>query len=617
MPEATYGYNDKILRVNLDNGECTAEEIPAETLRKYVGGAPLGAKYLYGEVPRGVEWNDSRNRLILASGPLGGLAIPGSGTFSVITKGPMTGGAACTQASGFFGAYLRLSGFDAVIIQGVAQKLTYLYIHDGTAELKDASALAGKDTWDTVDLIHEELGDDDGDLSIASIGPAGENLVRFAGILGDKGHAAMHNGVGAVMGSKRLKAIAVRDGATGFPLKDGKTLLSLSETLSHKIRNSPYAEYGIYRWGTLNDVVSGTLSRGGWLPVKNYTTNIFAIDRASLDKFGGPYIRTAYEAKRNPCFGCFMHHCHLMKIPSGPYAGRFIEEPEYECMAAWGPVTGQTDARATLMLSNEIDRLGMDTNEGGWLIGLVMECYEKGIITKKDTDGLEMTWGNAEATRLMLRKVAFRDGFGRILAEGTMRAARAIGNKAPEFAIHTMKGNTPRGHDHRAIWPELFDTCVSNTGTLETGRGVSRGEDPFSPVDVPTSNARLKGLMLFDDSLGSCRFATGGATELLIQMLNAVTGWKMNTQEAIMVGRRTVNLLRVFNIKHGISPDLDRPSPRYGSAPVDGPLKGRSIMPLWNQMLSVYYERMGWDKSGKPLPTTLRLLGLEDIIKDL
>ena len=423
----------------------------------------------------------------------------------------------------------------------------------------------------------------------------------------------MHNGVGAVMGSKRLKAIVASDGRGGIPLKNGQLLLSLAETMSTEIIHDPWAEHGTYRWGTLDGLFSSASRGGGWLPVKNYTTNIFSIDKDKLDKFSAAYIRGNYEPKRNPCFACPMHHCHMMKIPTGPYAGQMVEEPEYEGMAAWGSATGQTDATATLMLANEVDRLGIDTNEGGWLIGLVMECYEKGIITKEETDGLEMTWGNAEATRALLRKIATRDGFGNILAEGVMRAAQSIGGEAPNFAIHTMKGNTPRGHDHRAIWSEMFDTCVSNTGTLETGRGVSRGENPFSAMDISTANAKDKGIMIFEDSTGTCRFTMRGNLELQIQMLNAATGWDLTTPEATQVGRRAVNLMRVFNIRHGISPELDRPSPRYSSTPVDGPNKGRSIIPVWDQMLRNYYDKMGWDKSGKPLPETLRSLGLEDI----
>ncbi|GAJ11501.1 unnamed protein product, partial [marine sediment metagenome] len=199
--------------------------------------------------------------------------------------------------------------------------------------------------------------------------------------------------------------------------------------------------------------------------MKNYTTCIYDIEPEKLEKFSPSYIRSHFEPKPARCWACRMHHCHMITITEGPYAGMVMEEPEYELFASWGPVIGQTDVTAAMMLSHEVDCLGVDANEAGWLIGFVMECYEKGILNREDCDGLEMTWGNAEATREMLRRIATRQGFGDVLAEGVMRAAQHIGGEAPNFAIHTMKGNTPRAHDDRNRWPMLFDTCLSQMGT--------------------------------------------------------------------------------------------------------------------------------------------------------
>ncbi|MBI4188527.1 MAG: hypothetical protein HY529_04890 [Chloroflexi bacterium] len=623
-----YGYAGRLLRVDLNTEQITDEKLDEETARKYLGGTGIGAKYLYDEVPAGVGWSDEANRLIMTSGPLGGTSVGGSGTVSVVTKGALTDGASATQTNGFFGAFLRFAGYDGIIVQGKAKRWLYLYVHDGRAELKDASHLLGKDTWETADLIKSELGQTERGMSVASIGPAGENLVKFASIFVDKGHTASHNGTGAVMGSKKLKAIAVARGKARPALKDKDALSAIAKQFRDNIVNDPAAREGIYRWGTLKMLAERTKARDGIVPVKNYTTTIFDIEPEKLEKFGGAYIRSHFEPKPNPCWGCFMHHCHMITITEGPFKGYVGEEPEYEGLAAFGPVIGVTDATAAIFLSNEIDRLGMDCNETGWLIGLVMECYEKGLITREDTDQLELNWGNYQAANELAHRIARREGFGDVLAEGVMRAAQRIGRGAPEFAIHTMKGNTPRGHDHRTRWPMLFDTCVSQMSTDE-GYSMLEPKDAglsikpsiganSSPEDTLDWNVKAKGAVQFEDCLGVCRFTTRTDLKLLAEAVSAATGWDLSTKEALTAGKRIVNLFRVFNIRHGHTVEMDAPSPRYGSTPVDGPAKDKSIMPHWDEMRSRYYEAMGWDKeTGKPLPDTLRSFGLEYAIPEL
>ncbi len=622
------GYAGKLLRVDLTKEQITEEKLDEETIRKYVGGTGIGAKYLYEEVPAGVEWSDEGNRIIIATGPLGGTTVGGSGTFSVVTKGALSNGAVATQSNGFFGAFLRFSGYDGIILQGKAKGWVYLYIHDGRAELRDASHLLGKDTWETSDLIKDELGQSEHGMSVASIGPAGENLVKFACIFADKGHTAAHDGVGAVMGSKKLKAIAVARGKGRPTLKDKEGLSAIGNQLHDNIVNAPPGVADVYRWGTLNILTERTIAGDGIVPVKNYTTTIYDIEPEKLEKFGGPYIRSHFEPKPSPCWACRMHHCHMITITEGPYKGYVGEEPEYECFASFGPVIGVTDVTVAIYISNEVDRLGMDCNETGWTLSLAIECYEKGLLTSKDTDGLELTWGNYEAVIQMIHKIARRQGFGDVLAEGAMRAAQRIGGEAPSFAIHTMKGNTPRSHDHRNRWPMLFDTCVSQMSTDE-GFTMLRPADlglsihpslgiNNSPEDTLVWNAQGKGAIQFEDCLGVCRFCTRTDLKLLAQAVSAATGWDFSTEEAMEVGKRIVNLLRVFNIRHGHTAEMDVPSPRYGSAPVDGPSQGKSIMAHWNELRSKYYELMGWDsETGKPLPDTLRHLGLEHTIPQL
>src|SRR4030042_4323412 len=453
------GYAGKILRVDLTAG-TTNEEVPGEeVLRKWVGGAGLGAMYLYDEVNPDIDCFDPENRRIFATGPLAGTSVPGGGTFSVSTKGCLTNGATSSQANGYLGAYLKFSGLDGVIIQGASDKFIYLYVHDGIAEIRDATHLIGKDVWETDELIKDELGYKKTEMSVAAIGPSGENLVKFAAIVADRGHVAGHNGTGAVMGSKRLKAIAVARGKNRISLSDPEKISELSREIVDTIKNSRMGS-NLYKYGTLGTY--RMVEKTGALPIKNYTTNVYP-DKDKLEQFSPEYIRGRFNPKHNPCWACQMHHCHESTITEGPYTGMVVEEPEFECLSAMGSQIGNMEVASAMMLTNVVDRLGLEMNETSWVIGLAMECYEKGLTTKDDTGGIELNWGNAEATREILHKIAHRQDIGDILAEGAMRAARIIGKGAEEFAVHTLKGNTPRGYDHRGYLTEMFDKLTSNT----------------------------------------------------------------------------------------------------------------------------------------------------------
>lgn len=607
------GYAGKFLRVDLTHEHISDVIFNEETLRKYIGGTGIGVKILYDEVPPRIRWSNPANRLILSSGPLGGTRIGGSGTFSLVTKGALTNGATSVQANGLFGAYIKFSGFDGVIVQGAAKRWLFLYINDGEAELREASHLLGSDTYETVDLLRNELVKDSR-MSVVSIGPAGEHMVRFAGVFAEKGHSASHNGPGAVMGSKKLKAIVVGRGKKTVDVKDKDKLAQITEELYQNAKEFT---------GTVGGVYNSYKSEPGTLPIKNYLTNIWDLPTENIHGFSEEHIRKTFKPKPNPCWACRLLHSTMMTIAEGPYKGMIVEEPEYEQLAAWGPVIDLRDVPSAMMLSGLTDRLGLENNEAGWLIGWLMECFEKGFLTKDQLDGLDMRWGNVEAVRQLLHMIAHRQGIGDLLAEGIMRSSKKLDGEAAKWAIYTAKGNTPRGHDHRTIWFEMFDTCVSNTGTIETGPfglyyGVAELQGPNSPIEISAAVAETKGMMVFEDSLVVCRF--NGRMNLVLESeaVNAVTGWDFTPDEAKIVGLRAVNLMKAFNIKAGITRELDRPSTRYGSTPVDGPTKGKSITPHWDKMLKNYYNRMGWDlKTGKPLPKTLKTLGLERVTKDL
>ena len=607
------GYAGKLLRVNLSSGEISVEPIEASLLRKWVGGTCLGTWYLHAEVPPGTDWSDPENRVILASGPLGGTQISGTGTFSAVFKGAMTNLAAATQANGYLGAYLRQAGFDALILQDQAPRWSYLLIQKDGAELRDARELLGLDTWELGAALSAELGlKERTELSVFGIGPAGENQVRFAALVGDQGHVAAHNGPGAVLGSKRIKAVAIARSKGGISFHDPRRLRELSQQL--------FEVSAAFAGGTLLDYgtggLLGAIYNTGVLPVRNYTTNLLP----EYERLTGQHLRTYFDHRPNTCWACRVQHVHLTEVTEGPYAGAKGEEPEYEGLAGMGSNIGVTDPGAVVMLCDLVDRLGMDVNESSWLVSWLMECTEKRIVTAEDLGGIELTWGDVEAVASLLRMVAAREGMGEVLAEGVMRAASSLGRGSEKLGIFTLKGNTPRSHDHRGRWFELLDTCVSNTGTIEASFGTPPPlpgrptlKNPFSPEEVAQVNALTGGWRQFEDSLGICRWCSMNPP-LLIEAVQAATGWDLDLDEALTVGRRGINLLRVFCLRHGLDISKEWPSPRYCSTPSDGPAEGKGILPHFADMLRTYYYHMGWDEeTGRPLPATLRELGLDDL----
>jgi aldehyde:ferredoxin oxidoreductase len=614
---AFYGYAGRMLRVDASEGKFSPEPLDPGFLAQYLGGAGVGAYYLYQEHPRKVEWSDPENRIIIANGPLSNTPVGGSGTMCVVAKGPMTNLAVSSQANGYWGGFLKSCEYDGMIIQGKASRWSYLLIRQDRVEMKDASHLVGKDTQETQESIQKELGGSER-CSVYCVGPSAERGVRFAMIIGDGSHTPSKNGLGAVMAAKNLKAIAIARGNFKTPVGNEDLLKKLTKNLHDKALE--YLDGSRHKWGT-NGAFSG-LHAAGALPVKNYTTNLFP----EHEKMSGQYVRGHFERiKRIPCMNCGIHHNLLMKVTEGPYAGFVGEEPELEVFTGLGSQLGISDAGAIFVLLDDVDRLGLDVNETGWVVGWVMECYEKGILTRTDTDGIEMNWGNVESVRKMIRKIAHREGIGDLLAEGVKRASEKVGGDAVHMAVCTKKGTTPRGHDHRARWTEHLDTCFSNTSTLEATFAGTRpnllGLPPvqgnFSPWEVPAINARTNGWHLVEDCMGVCRFNMT-VPQLVTDAYNAVTNANLSLADMVKRGRRMVNILRVFNLKNGLTKDMDAPSTRYGSAPVDGPAKGLSLAKHWEVIQEIYYRMMGWDPhTGIPTPETLKELGLEDMIPEV
>jgi aldehyde:ferredoxin oxidoreductase len=622
------GFAGQILRVDLTRRKCWAEPWGPDRMREQLGGVGLGAMILYRETATkggkgNVSWDHPDNRLVLATGPLAGLPVWGTGGLTVCTIGAGTNGPTSTQANGFFGTNLKYCGYDAIVIQGQAKSLAYLYINDDVIEVRDAKHLAGKDTWQTQEALCAEHGLAGHQLSVYSIGPAGENLVRFAAIQGDYGHVASKNGVGAVMGKKKLKAVAIVKGTRPLRAVDPRGLFQAADEISHDLRTDPSAR-SLYEYGTLPGV--GNLSKMGALPIKNYTTNLTANAPGAPDMalWEPTKLRENFDHRGHQCNACGMHHCHMSVIRQGEHKGQIVDEPEYEGWSGCGWTIGATDRDGVAWLNTECDRACVDVNEFGWICGWVMECVEKGYITRAQL-GFDLKWGDTKGARRLLELIIRREGLGAILAEGTKRAAEKLGGPAKDCAIYIEKGASPRGHDHRARWEEMLDTCTSSTATMETGNPVHPTEigqpariNPFNGVEVAKYVGGLAGRRSFEDSLGVCIFTTRTRMENICRALNAATGWTYTVQEALRFGRRTAAINRATALRCGHTGKLEYPSLRYGSTPTDGPAKGQAIREQWETMLDTWYATVGYDrKTGKPLPATLKGLGLDWLAKEL
>ena len=598
-------YAGKLLRVDMTKGRCWAEAWTADQMRTLLGGIGLGAMILYKETAKGkknVTWDHPDNRLVLATGPLAGLPVWGTGGLTVITIGAGTNGPTSTQANGFFGTNLKYSGYDAIVIQGQAKSWKYLYIHDDVIELCDAVHLVGKDTWETQEQLYADTKLAGHALSVYSIGPAGENLVRFAAIQGDYGHVASKNGCGAVMGKKKLKAVAIVKGTKALRAADPRGLVSIANEIGHDLRNDPSSR-SLYEYGTLPGVTN--LYKIGALPIKNYTTNLTTED---LTRWEAKSLREGFDHRGHQCNACGMHHCHMQVIRSGEHKGKLVDEPEYEGWSGAGWTIGLTDPQSVSWLNTELDRACLDVNEWGWLCGWVMECQEKGYITKEQL-GFELKWGDTLGIRRLIDIVSHRKGFGNILAEGTKRAAEKLGGAAQDCAIYTKKGAVPRGHDHRNRWEEMLDTCTSADATMETGNPVHQTElglpariNPYNGEEVARMVAGMRGRRHFEDSLGVCIFTTRTRLENLVRTVNAATGWDVSLDDLLKIGERATNLARIFNLREGFTPQNDRLPERIFMPSEAGALAGLGIEHKeFDHALRDLYEMKDWDlATGKP-----------------
>jgi len=606
----SYGIKGKTLRVNLSKGEIREENLSERYLLQYIGGDGLGARILYDEVPPGIGALDPENQLVFAAGPLVGTKAQSACMHSVITKSPVTGFTIInSHANGFWGARLKFSGFDAIIFEGQASSPVYLHVSKGKAEIKDASHLWGLGAWTTDDQIHEELETDS--LSIDAIGEAGENLVRIACIVSDKYHIVARGGVGAVMGSKKLKAVVVQGG--------GKLTLAdpeLFDQLVKKWRKANMDSDGGQLRSKFGTAGSLELFHSfGDLPVRNFTSGIFP----EYSKLTGQDIIEKYFHKHETCWSCSLAHNKKLRFVTS--TGIEVREmPEYECLAAWGSNIGSSDVFGATLCTDACDDHGLDSLEAGTAISMVMECVEKGVLSKEDLGGIDLRFGNWEAALEMIHKIAKKEGFGEVLADGATRAAERIGNGAEKRVPH-VKGMSVPMHDFRGLWGYALQYAVGSAGPSHEG-GPSRIEMTGELERMSTkgkAEAVIEGqkTRFFYNNVGLCWFGTTGVPlDLIVQALNAAVGENFSIDEIKKISLRCANLRRAFNIRHGLTPEDDTLSPHLLEPPPDGPSEGSRIQ--IRPMVREYYQKMGWDeKTGKPSVKTLQILGLEDLISDL
>lgn len=615
------GYMNRILRINLSKGKISSEKLDEDALRSFIGGGGVATKILYDELPAGYDSFDEENPLIFMTGPLTGTAIRGAALCVVVSKSPLTGfTVGRSRMQGFFGPELKFAGYDGIVIKGKASTPVFLWIHNEEVEIMDASKIWGMDVHKTENCLREDFSDPR--IRISSIGPAGEVVVRSACIVSEKYHVAGRGGLGAVMGSKKLKAIAVR-GKRRVPVADKKSILQITKEWQ-KLCLENHGAVGLSKWGTSGDTQHCESRHAiGDLPSKNLTTGVFK----EWNNLSGEYMIKKFPTSKKPaqCFNCPIGHDRLIKISGGDHFNVYAF-PEYEDTAAWGSNLGITDTISVIKLTDAANRYGIDSVEASFTISLAMECYEKGLITEDNTGGIDLRWGNADAVFELLEKIVRRDGIGDLLAEGVKRAADKLG--AADYAVH-IKNMAPMQHDIRSDWGLLLGYTVAGAGPVHEGvaKWLLPDQELGFPKPLPrfATQKKAEAVMktqlkrLLSDNLGICSFVSRTVPQRLVaKALSAATGWDISLKEAYEVSERTVTLTRAFNIRHGLKPSDDWPSPRLLEPPKDGGSKGITAEPYLAGMVREYYRLMGWDEiTGKPLRNTLTRLGLADVVKDI
>ncbi len=596
------GYIGKILRVNLTDGNIKIESLNEEYARKYIGGRGLATKYYMDLVKDSrIDPLDEKNVIIFATGPLTGTPAPSAGRYMVVTKGYLNNAIAGSNSGGFFGPELKFAGFDMVIIEGKSKTPKYLYVKDGTAELKDASHLWGKDTHETTDILHKELKDDK--VEVACIGPAGENLVRFAAIINDKHRAAGRTGVGAVMGSKKLKAIAVR-GTGKVPIADRSEFTNVLKDKLKKIKENAVTAQGLPTYGTA--VLVNIINSQGLYPTKNFQFGQWE----HANELSGESMSEKYLIKNKACFACPIACGRITKLDDLDSEG-----PEYESLWTMSADLDIHNFEKIIEANYYCDKYGLDTISFGGTLAAAMELNEKGYAKDLNFDGIQLKFGNVEALVKSPEMIAFRKGIGNKLAEGSYRLTSSYGH--PELSMSAKKQELP-AYDPRGAYGHGLEYATSNRGGCHVRGYMISPEilglpEKLDPLKVEGKGAYTKmfqDLTAVIDSSGLCLFTSFalGADDYK-DLLNVITGFNYTTEEMMQAGERIWNLERLYDLNAGFTKEDDSLPPRLTKEPMpNGPNKG-SVLPL-ETLLNDYYKARGWDENGRPTKEKLKSLGL-------
>ncbi|MFQ5758124.1 MAG: aldehyde ferredoxin oxidoreductase family protein [Candidatus Bathyarchaeia archaeon] len=608
------GYAGRILHVDLSTGKTETEPLKEELAKKYIGGIGLGIRLLIDHSKPGVDPLSPKNPLILATGPLSGSMGPTAGNgHAFVAKSPESGAVGEAKSHGFFGAEMKRAGYDAVVFKGRAEKPVYVWIDDDTVQLMDAKHLWGKSPAETEDAIIEELKDHY--IRVASIGPAGEKLVRCGCILNDKTRAAGRTGMGTVMGSKNLKAIALR-GSKDVTVADPERFLEFVKMMHERMKGPKSRKYRTL--GTAENVlVHNALAA---LPTRNFTEATFE----GAEKVSGERLNERYVAKIIGCNSCPMRCEHVAVVPEGPYKGS-TTRMEYETLWALGPNCGVDRLDAIIKAMELCNYYGMDGISAGVIVSFAMDCYEHGILTKKDTDGLDLRFGNHEAMLEMLKRIGNREGLGNILAEGVKIAAEKIGKGAEKYANH-IKGVEMTGYELRGLKTAALGYAVSFRGADHNRHGAY-GFDIGGKVNrfkVEKGRGKLvigvEDLYTIIDSLIVCKFGRGTYYEAfkdLSEFYTLTTGIEMTPEELRITGERINNVARLFNVREGLTRKDDHLPWKIMNVPIpdEGVAKGSYVSQKeLDFLLDDYYEARGWTKEGFPTIEKLKELGMKDLM---
>ena len=621
-----YGYNGKILRVNLATNSIEIEEPEENFYRRYFGGRGFVSYYLLKELKAGVDPLSANNKLIFAAGIATGAPVGGCGRNSVGAKSPLTNGYGDSEVGGYWGTELKHAGYDAIIVDGKAKTPVYLWIRDGAVELRDAVPLWGKTTAECQELIRQELRDPG--IRTAIIGPAGENQVRYACILNDLNHAAGRTGLGAVMGSKNLKAIAVR-GHNRPPLANPEAV----KVLGKWVKENRHLIQGLHDQGTA--VVLTRLNREGGLPTHNFQEGSFE----GAEKISGKMMRDTILIGRGSCYACPIRCKRIVSVATPYQVDPVYGGPEYETLASLGSNCGIDDLAAIAKASELCNAYGMDTISTGAVIAFAFECFERGILKGEDADGLKLNFGNTSVMLELVNKIAKREGIGDLLANGVARAASAIGKGAEEFALH-VKGQEIPMHEPRYKQGMGLGYAISPTGAdhshnmhdnlymaqgpqLEDFKGVGILE-PLPVTDLSPAKVRMLVYYItwyyFLYCLVFCQFVPLTWNHRQIEeLVRAITGWNCTVWELMKVGERCLAMTRAFNVREGLGKDNDFLPGRFFAPFSSGPLQGVGIdKNKFEEARGVFYSIMGWDKiKGVPTLGKLQELGIDWVAKYL